>query len=227
VGLVENLGRVSLMNVLVPLGEFAYLVRFGSAEMARRWAVAAKSAGDWVVDVVPAYDTVAVFLDPEDARLEQRADELSQLKPTRDEVDPPRIHQIPVLYDGLDLDDVARVLALTRAEVVSAHVSQDYRIDAIGFQPGFPYAGNLPESLRGLPRRASPRTRVPAGSVAIVGNQTAIYPSESPGGWHLLGRTPLRIVDMPNGHFPIRVGDRLRFTPIERDEFEIRRGVLP
>lgn len=214
------------MNELVPLGEFALLACFTTADAARRWAVAAREAGGWVVDVVPAYETVAVFLDPDDERLEEHTGQLSRLEPADEEVDPPRVHEVPVLYDGLDLDEVARVLGLSRGAVVSAHSGREYRVDAIGFQPGFPYAGDLPEALRGLPRRASPRTRVPAGSVAIVGNQTAIYPSESPGGWHLLGRTPLRIVDVPNGTFPIRVGDRLRFTPIEPEEFSARRGVL-
>jgi KipI family sensor histidine kinase inhibitor len=215
------------MNVLIPLGEFAFLARFESAETARRWAVAARCAGGWVLDVVSAYDSVAVFLDPADGRIEQHAAHLSRLEAGPDELDPPRTHEIPVLYDGLDLDEVARVLKISPDEVVSAHSGREYRVDAIGFQPGFPYAGDLPESLSGLPRRPSPRTRVPAGSVAIVGKQTAIYPSESPGGWQLLGRTPLRIVDVPNGIFPIRVGDRLRFTPIGADEFEARRGGLP
>lgn len=214
------------MNELVPLGEYGFLARFTSAEAARRWAVSARNAGDWVVDVVPAYATVAVFLDPEDERLEEHADQLSRLEPADEEVDPPRIHEVPVVYDGLDLDEVARAVGLSSVEVVAAHSGQEYRVDAIGFQPGFPYAGALPESLRGLPRRASPRTHVPAGSVAIVGNQTAIYPAESPGGWHLLGRTPLAIVDVPNGIFPIRVGDRLRFLPIAPEEFASRRGVL-
>ena len=85
---------------------------------------------------------------------------------------------------------------------------------AVGFLPGFPYAGYLPDALSGLGRRAAPRVRVPAGSVAIAGRQTGVYPSESPGGWHLIGRTPLRIVDVEGGHFPIRAGDRIRFRPI-------------
>ena len=95
---------------------------------------------------------------------------------------------------------------------------------AIGFLPGFPDAGYLPEGLGGLPRREPPRLRVPAGSVAIAGRQTGVYPGESPGGWHLIGRTPLRIVDVERGRFPIRAGDRLRFVPIDAGEFAARRG---
>ena len=93
---------------------------------------------------------------------------------------------------------------------------------AVGFLPGFPYAGYLPDELRGLARRQEPRLAVPPGSVAIVGRQTGVYPIASPGGWRLIGRTPLRIADPEAGRFPIRAGDRIRFRPIERDEFEAR-----
>jgi allophanate hydrolase subunit 1 len=81
-------------------------------------------------------------------------------------------------------------------------------------------------ALSGLPRRSAPRVRVPSGSVAIAGRQTGVYPSESPGGWHLLGRTPLVIVDLVHGHFPIQAGDRLRFVPISAEEFARRQGEL-
>ena len=130
---------------------------------------------------------------------------------------------IPVLYDGADLEDVAAKLVLSTAEVIEQHSHVEYTVFALGFLPGFPYAGYLPPALAGLCRRESPRLRVPAGSVAIAGRQTAIYPSESPGGWHLLGRTPLQIVDFDSGYFPINAGDRIRFEPISVTEFEARR----
>ena len=107
--------------------------------------------------------------------------------------------------------------------MIALHSGVEYDVFAIGFLPGFPYAGYLPPALTGLPRRESPRLRVPAGSVAIAGRQTGIYPGESPGGWHLLGRTPLCIVDLDEGYFPIRAGDRIRFQPISAAEFEARR----
>jgi KipI family sensor histidine kinase inhibitor len=113
-----------------------------------------------------------------------------------------------------------------REEVIAAHSEPEYRVFAIGFQPGFPYAGYLPPALAGLPRRGTPRVKVPRGSVAIAGRQTGIYPQDSPGGWHLLGRTPLRIVDLAKAHFPIRAGDRLRFRPIDSEEFARRKGEL-
>jgi len=111
---------------------------------------------------------------------------------------------------------------MTASEVVANHSGRDYTVFAIGFLPGFPYLGYLPEALCGLPRREAPRVRVPAGSVAIAGRQTGVYPAESPGGWYLLGRTPLRIVDVARGHFPIRAGDRVRFEPISPAEFDAR-----
>lgn len=107
--------------------------------------------------------------------------------------------------------------------MIALHTSVEYSVHAIGFLPGFPYAGELPAALAGLPRRETPRLRVPAGSVAIAGRQTAIYPRDSPGGWHLLGRTPLCIADPEDGYFPIGAGDRLRFEPISVSEFEARR----
>jgi KipI family sensor histidine kinase inhibitor len=132
--------------------------------------------------------------------------------------------ELPVLYDGEDLPEVAGRLDLTIPEVIALHAGRDYDVFAIGFLPGYPYAGYLPPELSGLPRRGEPRVRVPAGSVAIAGRQTAVYPAESPGGWHLLGRTPLRIVDVEAGEFPIRAGDRIQFVPIDAKEFEERRG---
>ena len=118
---------------------------------------------------------------------------------------------------------MAARLALSPAEVIELHCQVEYDVFAIGFLPGFPYAGYLPPALAGLARRDSPRLRVPAGSVAIAGRQTAIYPIESPGGWHLLGTTPLCIADPESGYFPIRAGDRIRFEPISASEFEGRR----
>ncbi len=127
--------------------------------------------------------------------------------------------RIPVWYGGDDLAAVARTLGATEAEVIALHAGQDYRVFAIGFQPGFPYAGYLPARLSGLARRHRPDRGCRAGSVAIAGQQTGIYPTESPGGWHLLGRTPCRVVDVADAIFPIEPGDWLHFEPIEAAEF--------
>jgi KipI family sensor histidine kinase inhibitor len=210
-----------------PLGDRGFLARFETEDQAARWADALTLA-DWpgLLDVVPAYRTVGVFADPARVDLDDLAGRLERLEPGAETDESGRLIRVPVLYDGEDLAEVARRTGLTEAEVIVAHQGQDYRVFAIGFQPGFPYAGYLPEGLSGLARRASPRVRVPGGSVAVVGRQTAIYPAESPGGWHLLGRTPLKIVDVALGRFPIRAGDRIRFERVGPDEFEARSGEL-
>lgn len=202
---------------LQPLGDRALLAAFATEAEAAAWAAAVDSAGlPGVLDVVLAYATAAVHADP-DLVLDWDAwaARLRAIRPDQAPDRPPgRLHRIPVVYDGPDLDAVARAIGATPAEVVALHSGRDYRVFAVGFQPGFPYAGYLADPLAGLARRASPRTRVPAGSVAVAGRQTGIYPVDSPGGWHLLGRTPLRIVDLAAGHFPIAPGDGLRFEPV-------------
>lgn len=210
---------------LLPLGDRAWLARFDAEGLALGWAEAVRTAGlAGVVDVVVAYACVAVHLDPDRVDAEGLREELARIPEASASRSPGRVHRIPTLYDGPDLDEVAGRLGLGVADVIAAHESVTYDVLAIGFRPGFPYAGPLPEVLRGLARRDSPRPRVPAGSVAIVGRQTAVYPAESPGGWHLIGRTPLVICEAEAGFFPIRVGDRLRFEPIDADGFRGRVG---
>jgi 5-oxoprolinase (ATP-hydrolysing) subunit B len=206
-----------------PLGDRAVLAQFASERAAAGWA-AAVWRQDWpgITDVVVAYRTVAVFADPEKldpADLESR---LAGIAPADDSRIRGKLLVIPVLYDGVDLGDVATRLNLTRNDVIQAHCSVEYDVFAIGFLPGYPYAGYLPLVLSGLPRRDVPRLRVPAGSVAIAGRQTGIYPRESPAGWHVLGTTPLCIADVETSYFPIAAGDRIRFEPISAAEFEAR-----
>ena len=210
---------------LIPLGDRSFLARFADEASAGRWAAAVRTR-NWpgIVDVMVAYASAAVFVDPDlldPANLEPR---LRAIVPEMADVPAGRRIAIPVLYDGEDLAEVARMVGLAEAEVVASHAGRDYLVFALGFQPGFPYAGYLAGPLDGLPRRPTPRLRVPAGSVAIAGHQTGIYPSDSPGGWHLLGRTPLQIFDIRRGHFPIRAGDTLRFEPIDAIQYRDRRG---
>jgi len=212
-------------GTIVPLGDRGFLASFATEDEAAGWAGAVGAGGRaGVVDVVLAYKTVGVHADPDRINLDDLAAWLARVEPAGPAEWGGRLVVVPVLYEGEDLAEVARRKGLNEDEVIAAHCGQDYRVLAIGFLPGFPYAGSLPEALSGLPRRDSPRTRVPAGSVAVVGRQTAVYPAESPGGWHLIGRTPLTVVDVASGRFPIRAGDRLRFVPIGRAEFEARRG---
>lgn len=208
---------------LRPLGDRAVLARFATEAEAAAWADAARGANlPGVLDVGLAYATAAVYGDPD--VIEDWDAWADQLRAVAAGVNPDpaagRLLRIPTWYGGEDLDDVARAIGATPAEVVALHSGRDYRVFAVGFQPGFPYAGYLPDRLAVLARRPSPRAKVPAGSVAIAGRQTGIYPGESPGGWHLLGRTPCRVVDLAAGFFPIEPGDRLRFEPIEAAEFD-------
>ncbi|QOV70160.1 5-oxoprolinase subunit PxpB [Citrobacter sp. BDA59-3] len=170
-----------------------------------------------VVEAIPGMNNITVVLrDPQtlalDAieRLQRWWEESEALEPESRTID------IPVIYGGEagpDLPDVARHTGLTQKQVVELHSSIDYVVWFLGFQPGFPYLGGLPENLA-TPRRAEPRVRVPAGSVAIGGAQTGIYPLETPGGWNLIGRTELPLFN-PSLSEPVllRPGDTLRFIP--------------
>lgn len=212
------------MIALEPLGDRALLARFASENDAVLWVDAVRErslAG--ILDVVLAYNSAAVHVDSEVTDFDRLEDCLRGITPKRQEQAPGKLIRLPVLYDGEDLADVADRLGIAESEVIALHCGRVYQVFAIGFQPGFPYAGYLPDILSGLSRREIPRVRVPAGSVAIAGRQTGIYPATSPGGWHLLGRTPLRIFDMEREYFPIRAGDRIQFVPIDRPEFAARK----
>ena len=215
------------MPDLIPLGDRAWLARFATESEARRWGEAARGAPlPGVTDVVVSYRSVSIHLRPEGVDWDGLEARLRRLGPVADDARPGRLVTLPVLYDGKDLAETARRADLEIEEVIALHSGTTYDVFAIGFKPGFPYAGYLPPPLDRLPRRDVPRLRVPAGSVAIAAGQTGVYPAEYPGGWNLIGRTPLAIVDLASGHFPIRAGDRLRFVPIDEAEFDDRRGDL-
>ncbi len=208
-----------------PLGDRAFLARFGLESDAQGWAQEVRRRSiPGVVEVTVAYAASAVFLDPDRVDPVELESVLRSIAPASGCRLDGRLIRVPVLYDGDDLAEVAAAVDMTEPDVVERHGSVDYSVFALGFLPGFPYSGYLPQPLSGLARKASPRSRVPAGSVAIAGRQTGIYPAESPGGWRLLGRTPLVIVDPPRGFFPIKPGDRLRFEPIDEGTFIARLG---
>lgn len=181
-----------------------------------------------VIDVVPAYSSIAVFYDPCRAgpydelcaRLVSKAETVMALA-TSNAWRP--LVELPVCYDlelGPDLGDVASHAKMTVAEVVTLHSQAEYVVFAIGFVPGFAYLGGLPAQLA-VPRRATPRPRVPAGSLGIGGDQTGIYPLETPGGWNLIGRTPLRLFSIDaTPPSLLQAGDRVKFRPISKPEFE-------
>lgn len=209
------------------MGDQGYLAEFASEAEAAAYAAAVRQARwSWLADVVVAYRHVAVyfrtpgFVPP--AALE---DLLSLPSLAASATQTSRDFDVPCWYDPeSDLPVVARHLGLSADEVIHLHCSQRYTVYAIGFVPGFPYLGYLPARLQGLPRLPKPRPRVPAGSVAIAGKQTGIYPSATPGGWWILGRTPCLLVDIATGYFPLRPGDRIRFSPIDELEYQRRLG---
>lgn len=218
---------------LQPLADDAWLLRFGDAiapaTLARVHALCARvraASPPWLRDLVPAYASVGVFFDPAVADAGAVRDWLQAQCAALDAgavaATPARTVEIPVAYGGEfgpDLEAAAQALGITADALAARHAAGDYTVAMIGFAPGFPYLAGLDPALA-LPRLATPRTRVPAGSVAIGGAQTGIYPRESPGGWRLLGRTPLRLFD-PQRTPPalLAPGDRVRFRAIGADEF--------
>jgi inhibitor of KinA len=220
-----------------PLGDSALLVRVveefhsdESLEAVLRATDALKAAAlPGVLELVPAYTTIGVFFDPARpgeldggrARIEKAL--AAALETARPSAAGSAI-DVPVCYDGPDFaPDLALVserTGLPPEKVITLHSRADYRVTCVGFTPGFPYLSGLPTELA-TPRRASPRKEIPAGAVAIGGTQTGIYPRKSPGGWNIIGRTPLRLFDVerdPPARF--HAGDRVRFRRISRDEFE-------
>jgi inhibitor of KinA len=202
-----------------PLGDAALLAELGTRldtalnTRAIALASALKKRRD-VRQAVAAHGTVTVQFDPEHITLDALSDAIRRLARKRPPLDEPgRLHRIPVVYDGPDLDDVALRVGLSRERVVELHTRPIYRVFLVGFVPGWAYLGPLPEELV-LPRRDEPRTRVPAGSVAIANQETGIYPFDSPGGWHLIGRTTIRLF-LPDADPPsvFRAGDRVKFFP--------------
>ena len=176
-------------------------------------------------DVVVGYHTLTVYFDPlaVDARwLEKEVSDAARDADAETE-GAGALVDVPVCYGGShgpDLAELAGILACAEQDVIRLHTSRVYRVFVVGFVPGFAYMGPTDDRLA-LPRRATPRTRVPAGSVAVAAGQTGIYPMETPGGWHILGRTPVRPFD-PARTEPVlfRPGDRVRFHAITSDEYD-------
>jgi len=217
---------------ILPAGDSALVAEYGDAIDARvnarvrQLQRALEAAGHAaLVELVPTYRSLMVHYDPMVASYAAVAGLI--LEAAGHLPDDPResirVVEIPVLYggnEGPDLADVAARAGLREAEVVALHAAGDYLVFMIGFMPGFPYLGGLPPAIA-TPRLATPRTLVPAGSVGIAGAQTGIYPSESPGGWRLIGRTPVRLFDTRlEPPALLQAGDHLRFVPVPRPEYD-------
>jgi inhibitor of KinA len=232
---------------ITPLGDSALLIRvaenfddgpedaLSKVLSAKRGLEAAQIPG--AIEITPAYTTVALFYDPVRAidagapvenvfgwieqRIRKALWEKNESHADRIEAS---VVEIPVCYEtefALDLEHVARNAGMHWKEVVHLHCGAEYRVHCVGFTPGFPFLGGLPRKIA-TPRREVPRKEIPAGSVAIGGTQTGVYPIKSPGGWNVIGRTPLQLFD-PKKDPPalLRAGDRVRFRSITREEFEI------
>ena len=203
-----------------PLGDTALLAELGSrldtAVNTRAIALAAalkKRRG--VRQAVAGAASVTVQFEPDQITHDLLAASIRRLATKRPPMEEPgRLHRIPVVYDGPDLEAVASALHLSSERVKDLHCRPIYRVFLVGFVPGWAYLGLLPDELV-LPRRAVPRTQLPAGSVAIAGQMTGIYPLATPGGWHLIGRTSVKLF-VPDSDPPalFRAGDRVKFFPI-------------
>jgi inhibitor of KinA len=207
-----------------PLGDSALLIRFGErideAVQRRVRALCArlhKGFPAGAIEIVPAFTTVGVHYDPRGTRYSELAAALMGFTTDLDEepATPARVVTVPVRYGGEhgpDLQYVARHAGLDVEQVVAIHTGAEYLVHMIGFAPGFPYLGGLDARLA-CPRRNAPRTSVPAGSVGIGGNQTGVYPIESPGGWQIIGRTSLPLFTPHREPAALlRPGDRVRFV---------------
>lgn len=216
---------------LLPVGDSALLVEFGrvvdSRVNARVRALSdAVLAADfvWLKDIVPAFASLLICFDRALADFNTVKPQVLALLDglTEAAAAPKRVWRIPVCYEGEfapDLADMERLTGLTAAEIIALHSGRDYQIYMLGFLPGFPYLGGLDERIHAA-RLASPRVKIEAGSVGIGGAQTGVYPVESPGGWRLIGKTPLALYD-PDRAQPIvyQAGDYIRFVPIDSAEF--------
>jgi inhibitor of KinA len=207
-----------------PASDHSLLVTFGTAISldAHRRVVRmtrALSGGPGIRNVHPGYASVLVSFDPLEidasalaARIREAADAADDETPVES-----RLVEIPVKYGGdagPDLEDVAKLHGLSPEEVIAIHSGAEYLVYFLGFSPGFPYLGGMPEAIA-TPRLARPRRMVPAGSVAIGGSQTGVYPVASPGGWRLIGRTPLELFRADrNPPTLLEMGDRVRFVPL-------------
>lgn len=217
---------------VVPLGDQAVLAYFADEPAAVRFAAAVRAAAPpWLHDVVPAYASAGIFFDADEIGLNDaiafvdRVASSASADPTQHSVLSTRHFSIPVCYEmQLDLPRVCEHTGLSPDDVIRLHTGTEYTVYAIGFVPGFPYLGYLPPELCGVGRLASPRVRVEPGSVGLTGRQTGIYPLPRPGGWNLIGRTPLVIVDVADGFFPLRVGDRVRFERIDERRYRELEG---
>lgn len=225
---------------LHPLGENAVMIELGNEiniETQQKVQFITSLLDDfppkWMIEYTPAFTTVTIFYHPMEVMEAYQGPELPYAKAcsyindllkdlTLRKSVPTRVVEVPVCYGGEygpDLEHVAKINNLSTDDVIHLHSSGDYLVYMIGFAPGFPYVGGMSAKIA-APRRESPRLKIPARTVGIAGMQTGIYPIETPGGWQLIGRTPLELFQ-PDQESPslLKAGDKLKFFPINKEEY--------
>ncbi len=224
---------------IIPASDSALLIEFGDsidyAINARVYAVQRKieasEVNDAVIEFIPSYRSLLVEYDGSKYSYAEISDRVAVCVENADDQASSIVatdqdaHQIPVAYGGEfgpDLETVAEHAGLAADEVISIHSGVDYHVFMLGFAPGFPYLGGMDERIA-CPRLATPRTMVPAGSVGIAEAQTGVYPNASPGGWQLIGRTPMALFDVDSDP-PVAMlpGTKVNFVPITYDEYEVQ-----
>ncbi|MGR2769140.1 5-oxoprolinase subunit PxpB [Photobacterium sp. GSS17] len=225
---------------ITPVNESSLMVYFAnqaSPETADHIAavlpVLRAELGQYLVDLVPSYTSILVTFDlmaigqrDFTALLKQV---LSTAEQRHSETELSPMIELPVYYGpevSLDADEICRHTGLDFDQIISIHANTIYRVYAIGFAPGFAYLGNTDSRIH-IPRKQTPRAKVPKGSLALADQQTAIYPKASPGGWQIIGRTPIDLIDFQRENLTVfEMGAKVKFTPITRDEFLALGGVI-
>ncbi|GEN53567.1 5-oxoprolinase subunit PxpB [Halobacillus faecis] len=229
------------MNISIhPLGDQALLIDFGESineETNQQVRQAAAQLDDqkpsWMIEYIPAFSTLTILYNPYYIAKQIGSQDLLPYEWARTEVlallsqsstyhSEERTIEIPVCYGGEwgpDLSFVASHNSMSEEEVIDTHMNGDYLVYMIGFAPGFPYIGGMNKKIA-APRHDDPRLSIPSGTVGIAGEQTGVYPIETPGGWQLIGRTPLKLFE-PDRDRPslLQAGDRIRFTRIDEAEY--------
>jgi len=214
-------------------GDNGLLVEFGEGIDSRvnaKVRAMARSLGKdrplGVLEMIPTYRSVLFFYDPEFTNPDKLCTLIEQVEKTLEKIDiqPFKIVEIPVCYAdefGPDIENVQKTHGLTRKEVIHLHSKPEYLIYMVGFTPGFAFLGGLDEKLY-TPRLATPRMLVPEGSVGIANNQTGMYPIASPGGWQIIGKTPLKLFAPDRANpFIYKAGDKIKFKPISKPEYDL------
>lgn len=221
-----------MTKAITPIGDSGIRISFGdevSPKLHRQMIAIKKKLESkqfsWIIDIIPSFTTLSIVYRPVEITYKKACEILEEILQDKEEhgADDALVYHIPVCYESpyeLDLEDVAQINHLSKQEVIELHTKQTYYIYFLGFLPGFAYLGGMDAQIA-TPRLEEPRLEVPAGSVGIAGEQTGIYPVKSPGGWRIIGRTPVRLYDrsrMPPAL--LLPGNYVRFYPISQAEFQ-------